>query len=103
MAWKVEESTVSSCEYGDEVTVPPDYKVILFNDDYTTKEFVVDILVKVFHKSELEAVALMETVHRKGSAVVGVYTYDIAATRVAAVVRIARVNGYPLRCELEVA
>ncbi|MBO5137180.1 MAG: ATP-dependent Clp protease adaptor ClpS [Spirochaetaceae bacterium] len=80
---------------------PSNYKVIFFNDDYTTKDFVVDVLTKIFHKSEEEAIVLMETVHTRGQATVGIYTYDIAATKVSITVSMARQQGFPLRCQLE--
>lgn len=87
-------------ETTEEIDEPAMFKVILYNDDFTTKEFVVEILVIIFHKSEAEANNLMETVHKKGSAVVGVYTYDIACTRAQMTMNSARVNGFPLRCEV---
>ncbi|MCR5289981.1 MAG: ATP-dependent Clp protease adaptor ClpS [Treponema sp.] len=80
--------------------VPPNYAVRLYNDDYTTKDFVVAVLERVFHKSEVEAVTLMETVHKEGSAIVGVYTYDIAATRAELTRTIAREEGFPLRVDI---
>ena len=64
---------------------PPLYKVLLHNDDYTTKEFVVQILQYVFHKEQTEAVQIMLHVHKKGIGVAGVYTYEIAETKVAQV------------------
>ena len=79
---------------------PKRYKVIFFNDDYTTKDFVVDVLKKLYHKNESEAILIMEQVQQKGSAVVGVYTYDIALTRVEMTISLARKNGFPLRCEM---
>ena len=85
----------------EEIKEPKKYQVILFNDDFTTKDFVVEILEKFFHKSLEESVIIMETVHQKGSAVVGEYTYDIALTRVKIVIKCARANGFPLRCELK--
>ena len=83
--------------------LPPDYNVIMFNDDYTTKEFVVDVLESVFHKPFEESVRLMEQIHESGSAVVGTYTFDIASTRVAITIQRARKEGFPLRCEMESA
>lgn len=80
--------------------VPPECQVVFFNDDYTTKDFVIAVLVSVYHKSENDAVQLMEAVHQTGSAVVGVYTYDIAATRADITVRRARAAGFPLRVEV---
>ena len=85
----------------EEIKEPKRYNVILFNDDFTTKEFVVEILEKFFNKSSKEAVSLMEKVHKKGSAIVGEYSYDIALTRVSVVTKCARANGFPLRCELK--
>lgn len=82
---------------------PKQYHVVFMNDDYTTKEFVAEVLQVIFHKSQEESVLLMETVHQKGSAVVGTYTYDIALTRVNLTVKIARENGFPLRCEMQEA
>lgn len=84
-----------------EVKSPPEYKVILFNDDYTTKDFVVAVLEQVFHKTAQEAIVVMESVHRTGSGVAGVYTYDIAVTRAAIVEDLAHKNGFPLRCEAQ--
>ena len=103
MNWKIEELADSALVTEDEITSPDNYNVILYNDDYTTKEFVVSLLMGIFSKTETEAVSLMETVHRRGSAVIGVYSFDIAQTLAAATVQNARKNGFPLRCELEVA
>ena len=82
---------------------PEMYKVILHNDHYTTMEFVVEILRTVFHKETPEATRIMLDVHQKGRGVVGVYTYDIAATRAARVHHLAREREYPLRCTIETA
>lgn len=86
----------------EEISFPPEYKVILLNDDFTTKEFVVAVLMEIFHKNQEDAVAITNKAHEKGSAVVGIYSFDIASTRVALVVQNARQNGFPLQCELEV-
>ena len=82
---------------------PPLYKVLLHNDDYTTKEFVVEILQYVFHKEHTEAVQIMLHVHKKGLGVAGVYTYEFAETKVALVESLARQHEYPLRCSMEEA
>ena len=82
---------------------PPLYKVLLHNDDYTTKEFVVQVLQYVFHKEPTEAVQIMLHVHRKGIGVAGVYSYEIAETKVALVESLARQNEYPLKCTMEEA
>ena len=72
------------------------YKVIFHNDDFTTQEFVVHVLKTVFHKTDTEATFIMLTVHRKGSGVAGVYTRDIAETKVEKVTTLARDYGMPL-------
>uniref|UniRef100_A0A7C4MKZ8 ATP-dependent Clp protease adapter protein ClpS n=1 Tax=Desulfatirhabdium butyrativorans TaxID=340467 RepID=A0A7C4MKZ8_9BACT len=88
-------------EQEEQLTEPPLYKVILLNDDYTTMEFVVDILMSVFQKTIEEATTIMLAVHRKGSGVAGVYPYEIAETKVDTVHTLARENGFPLRCTME--
>ncbi len=85
----------------EQLKEPPKYKVIFFNDDYTTMEFVVYVLQKVFHKAEDEAQKIMLKVHKSGSAIVGVYSYDIAKTRSEMTVSLARSQGYPLRCQIQ--
>ena len=82
---------------------PPQYNVVMLNDDFTTMEFVVEVLVDVFHKDELTAQALMINVHKNGQAVVGKYPYDIAATKVDAALSRARDHGYPFRMTVEEA
>ncbi|WP_319562006.1 ATP-dependent Clp protease adapter ClpS [Marispirochaeta sp.] len=82
---------------------PEMYKVVLHNDHYTTMEFVVEILMVVFHKEVPEATRIMMDVHKKGRGVVGVYTYDVAATRATRVHHIAKEREYPLRCTIEPA
>lgn len=82
---------------------PPLYKVLLHNDDYTTKEFVVQVLQYVFHKEQTEAVQIMLHVHKKGIGVAGVYTYEVAETKVAVVESLARQHEYPLKCTMEEA
>ncbi len=93
------EKTDSSLEY--DLREPPMYRVIMHNDHYTTMDFVVEVLQKVFHKSTLEASALMMQIHRSGSAQCGVFVYDVAATKVARVHRMAKEQGFPLRCTIE--
>jgi ATP-dependent Clp protease adaptor protein ClpS len=77
------------------------YKVVLHNDDYTTMEFVVLVLMKFFHKSETEATHIMLSVHHRGHGVAGLYTKDVAETKVALVQDYARENGMPLRLTAE--
>ena len=83
------------------IELPPERKVIFYNDDFTTMEFVVDVLISIFNKSPPEAEELMQTVHNNGSSVVGVYTYDIAVSRTNLTIQAARKNGFPLRVEVE--
>jgi ATP-dependent Clp protease adaptor protein ClpS len=80
---------------------PDMYKVVLHNDDYTTKEFVVGVLQTVFQKPAIEATKIMMDVHKKGRGVVGVYTWDIAQTKVAQVHRLAKEQEFPLKCTIE--
>jgi ATP-dependent Clp protease adaptor protein ClpS len=82
---------------------PRRYKVTIYNDDFTTMEFVVKILVEVFFKSEAEAEALMLQVHHSDKAVVGIYTYDVAVSKVQKATMMAREANFPLRltCEPE--
>ena len=87
----------------EELKHPKDYMVILLNDNYTTKEFVVEILKLVFHKNPEEATRIMLNVHHKGRGVVGVYTWDIANTKANQVHTIAKECEYPLRCIVEEA
>lgn len=80
---------------------PSMYKVFILNDDYTTMEFVVNVIETVFHKSYAEATQLMLQVHKNGSGLCGVYTRDIAETKVAAVHEMAKNNDFPLKCVME--
>lgn len=80
---------------------PKMYRVLLHNDDYTTMEFVVFILKKVFRKDEAGATHLMLTIHRKGMGVAGVYTRDLAETKLRQVADLAKEHGMPLMCTTE--
>lgn len=80
---------------------PAKYEVIFHNDDFTPMDFVVELLVKVFRKSESDALTLMLTVHHEESAVVGVYTYDIARSKTDKAISMAREQGYPLEITIE--
>ena len=75
---------------------PRRYKVIFHNDDYTTMEFVIEVLKRFFHKTDTEATHIMLTVHKTGAAVAGVYTRDVAETKSTQVMDYARENGMPL-------
>jgi len=80
---------------------PSMYKVLLLNDDFTPMEFVVHILEKFFSKSRQESTDIMLQVHRRGVGVCGVYTYEVAETKVAQVMDFARANEQPLQCTME--
>ena len=80
---------------------PTLYKVLLHNDNYTTREFVVAVLKEVFHKSESDAVRIMLHIHYNGLGVAGVYTHEVAETKVRIVEAAARENGFPLRLSME--
>jgi len=82
---------------------PDEFKVILLNDHYTTMEFVVEILIQIFHKSTDDAFKIMLDVHHKGKGIVGVYTWDIAITKMDQVHAEAAANQFPLRCTVEPA
>jgi len=80
---------------------PSMYKVLMLNDDYTPMEFVVDVLQQIFQKNRDEATQIMLHVHQKGVGVCGVYTYEVAETKVTQTVDYARKNQHPLQCTLE--
>ena len=80
---------------------PKKYKVFLLNDDFSTMDFVIDVLVRVFRKSVDEASVIMLNIHNNGKDVCGVYTYEIAATKVAQVKSMAREQGFPLKAVME--
>lgn len=77
------------------------YKVYLLNDDYTTMDFVVYVLMTIFDKQKLEATAIMLHVHRHGKGLAGIYTKEIAETKVHQVETLARSYGFPLKCIIE--
>tara|TARA_B100000989_G_C19525228_1_gene466464 strand:+ start:209 stop:553 length:345 start_codon:yes stop_codon:yes gene_type:complete len=83
------------------VKKPKLYKVILLNDDYTPMEYVVNLLKSIFRKTQSQAVNIMLTVHQKGSGVCGVYTLEIAETKVETVMKRAKSDQHPLQCILE--
>jgi ATP-dependent Clp protease adaptor protein ClpS len=85
----------------EKLEAPRDYMVVLLNDDFTTREFVVDVLMLVFHKGRDEATKIMLEVHYQGRGAVGVYTWDIAQTKVNQVHSMAERHEFPLRCIVE--
>ncbi len=80
---------------------PAMYKVLMLNDDYTPMEFVVHVLERFFQKSREEATRIMLHVHRRGVGVCGVFTYEVAETKVTQVMDLARQNQHPLQCTIE--
>ena len=80
---------------------PRKFYVLLLNDDYTTMEFVTEVLTTFFHKTEAEAMQIMLKVHHEGRGVAGIYSFEIAETKVAQVEEYARGQGFPLKCVLE--
>ncbi len=80
-----------------DVREPRRYKVYIYNDDFTTMEFVVRVLMVVFFKNEAEAETIMLMVHRSGKGLVGVYSYDVAVSKVQRATKMARDEGFPLR------
>lgn len=86
-----------------DIREPKHYRVIMHNDDFTTMEFVVDILRDIFRKGEVEAIHLMMLVHERGRASVGSYPYDIAVTKVQAATARAKEEGFPFRLTVEEA
>ncbi|MEA2100474.1 MAG: ATP-dependent Clp protease adaptor ClpS [Campylobacterota bacterium] len=84
-----------------EIKYPSKYKVFILNDDYTSMEFVIDILITIFHKSYEEAENIMLEVHKKEKGLCGVYTHEIAETKVMQVIRKAKDNGFPLKATME--
>ena len=95
-------SNVTLLENIETGTRPPKlYNVLLFNDDFTTMEFVIEVLQKIFHMEHERAVQTMLKVHKNGSAICGVYTKDIAETKVTQVTSFAKQHEHPLRCETE--
>ena len=91
-----EQSSVRERQHTD-LREPRRYKVIIHNDDFTTMDFVVMVLMTVFHKSQAEAEQLMLQVHHSDQAVVGIYSYDVAQSKIQRATMMAREEGFPLR------
>ena len=94
-------SEIAVAEGKPETKEPSKYAVILYNDDYTTMEFVIEVLRKFFSKTQEEAMQIMLQVHQKGSGIAGVYSLDIAETKISQVTHYAQSCGYPLKCTLD--
>jgi ATP-dependent Clp protease adaptor protein ClpS len=87
----------------EQLKEPEQWRVVLLNDDYTSMDFVIEILEVVFLKSPAEAFRIMMQVHREGSGIAGIYAHEVAETKVATVVDLAREAGFPLQATMEKA
>ncbi len=96
-------ATHTDFELADEVKVkyPKKYKVFILNDDYTSMDFVIDILMSVFHKSYEQAESIMLEVHKRDRGLCGVYSHEIAETKVMQVLKKAKDSGFPLKATME--
>jgi ATP-dependent Clp protease adaptor protein ClpS len=83
--------------------MPGMYAVVMYNDEITTMDFVVDVLVKVFHKSTLEASNIMMDIHHRGQGIAGIYTFDIAVTKKSQADRLSAEKGFPLKLAVQEA
>lgn len=100
---KPQESGGAAVEEVVEVKEPPKMAVLLHNDDYTTMEFVIEVLIRFFKRTPEESVKIMLSVHEQGSGVAGIYPNEIAETKVGQVTEYAQASGFPLRATLEPA
>ena len=94
-------SDVATATTDPKIAEPPRYAVILHNDDYTTMEFVIEVLTQVFRKTEEQALQIMLEVHQKGRGIAGIYSREIAETKVFQVESRAQERQYPLKCSFE--
>ncbi|MDR3140015.1 MAG: ATP-dependent Clp protease adaptor ClpS [Treponema sp.] len=101
MSVREKRGTATVVKKEEKLKEPEEFKIVLLNDHYTTMEFVVEILILVFHKARDEANRIMMKVHLSGRGTVGIYPWDIAHTKVNQVHLLARKHGYPLRCIIE--
>jgi ATP-dependent Clp protease adaptor protein ClpS len=99
--WDGDSGVVTESRTDKKLKRPPLYKVLLHNDHYTTREFVVEVLRGIFHKSENDAIQIMLHVHHNGVGVAGIYPYDVAETKIRLVERLAREHEFPLRLSME--
>ena len=97
----IDDGDVAVREEKPKLKRPPMYKVVLLNDDYTPMEFVVHVLERFFGMTHAQAFEIMLTVHKKGVAVVGVFSHEIAETKVGQVMDFARRHQHPLQCTME--
>ena len=97
---KDEQSGVATARK-EKLQTPRMYKVLMHNDDYTTMEFVILVLQKFFQKNYDDAQSIMLAVHQRGFGVCGVYTFEVAESKTAKVMKYAKDNGHPLKCSIE--
>lgn len=101
MGTRADESTLTGTRTDQQLARPRMWRVLLHNDDYTTQDFVVWVLESVFHKPAAEAVSIMLSVHRSGMGIAGVYTHDVAETKVKATRQLAEDHEFPLLVTME--
>jgi ATP-dependent Clp protease adaptor protein ClpS len=101
MPWFLGSETKPAAKKKRKVAEPENFRVIMLNDDYTTMDFVIDILITVFHKSADDAARTMMDIHRTGRGIAGIYPFDIARTKAEQAHSIARQHEFPLRCLVE--
>ena len=100
---KPEESGGAAIHEDIEIKEPPKMAVLLHNDDYTSMEFVIEVLIRFFKRTAEESVKIMLSVHERGSGVAGIYPAEIAETKVNQVMEYAKASGFPLRATVEPA
>ncbi|GHV79574.1 ATP-dependent Clp protease adapter protein ClpS [Spirochaetia bacterium] len=101
MPWFAGNEAAPTVKRKHKLVEPENFRVVLLNDNYTTMDFVVEILMFVFRKSEAESNRVMMDIHRRGRGVAGIYPWDIAQTKAEQVHAMARQNEFPLRCVVE--
>jgi ATP-dependent Clp protease adaptor protein ClpS len=101
MSWFLEDEAKPAAKKKRKLAEPEKFRVIMLNDDYTTMDFVVDILMMVFHKNADDAARIMLDIHRTGRGTAGIYPFDIARTKAEQAHSIARQHEFPLRCLVE--
>jgi ATP-dependent Clp protease adaptor protein ClpS len=101
MPWFLGNETDLAVRKKKKLAEPEEFRVIMLNDDYTTMDFVVDILMLIFHKSSDEAGRIMLDIHRKGRGTAGIYPFDIAQTKAEQAQAMARQHEFPLKCLVE--
>lgn len=100
MGLEIANDTTVVTQQKEKLDTPKMYRVIMHNDNYTTMEFVIGVLVRIFKKKTNEAVKLMLKIHKQDKATIGVYTYDVAHTRVKQVHKLAEQFDFPLKCSI---